>query len=112
MGARWIRRGLQVASCVCWVAVAASGRRGGPFQQQDQSQPQTQPPIFRAEHNEVEVVVTVRDRNGEPVSNLTQSEFEIRDNGKVQTISSFALQSATQQSATPQLAPTPSTAAT
>src|SRR6202035_5174017 len=64
------------------------------------------------EHNEVEVVVTVRDRNGEPVSNLTQSEFEIRDNGKVQTISAFALQGATKRSATPQPARTPSTEAT
>jgi VWFA-related protein len=77
----------------------------GPFQQQDQPQPQPPPPIFRAEHNEVEVVVTVRDRSGEPVSNLRQSEFEIRDNGKVQTISSFAL-----QNATPQLAPSPTAA--
>ena len=112
MGSRWIRRGLQIASCVCCVAVAASGRWVEPFQQQDQSQSQTQPPIFRFEHNEVEVVVTVRDRNGEPVSNLTQSEFEIRDNGKVQTISAFALQGATKRSATPQPARTPSTEAT
>jgi VWFA-related protein len=112
MGSRWILRGLQIASCVCCVAVASSGRWVGPFQQQDQSQSQTQPPIFRAEHNEVEVVVTVRDRNGESISNLTQSEFTIRDNGKVQTISAFALQGATQRSATPQPTPTPSTEAT
>ncbi len=57
-------------------------------------------------------MVIVRDSQGRSVRNLKQSEFEIRDNGKVQAIRSFALQGATQQSAIPQPAPTPTTAAT
>jgi len=66
--------------------MAASGRR------QDESQPQ----VFRSEHNEVEVVVIVRDGKGQPISGLKQSDFRIRDDGKLQTISSFAVQGATQ----------------
>ncbi len=68
-------------------------------QEPAQFPPETQLPVFRAERNEVEVVVTVRDRNGQSVGNLTQSDFEIRDNGKPQIISSFALRGATQQAA-------------
>jgi VWFA-related protein len=77
--------------------------------QSSQSSAQTQPPIFRSEHNEVEVVVIVRDSKGRPVTNLKQSDFEIRDNGKLQTINSFAIQGGTQQDLT---ASTPTTATT
>jgi VWFA-related protein len=79
-------RCVQIAPCVFWFALAASGYWVAPFRQQQQ----TQPPIFRTEHNEVDVVVIVRDGEGRPVSNLTQSDFAVRDNGKLQTISSFA----------------------
>jgi VWFA-related protein len=50
--------------------------------------------VFRAERNEVEVVVIVRDSKGQPVSNLKQSDFEIRDNSKRQSVGSFAMQGA------------------
>ena len=91
-------RWLGITSCACCFAMAASWER---TVQQEPAQfpPETQPPVFRAERNEVEVVVTVRDRNGQSVGNLTQSDFEIRDNGKPQIISSFALRGATQQAA-------------
>ena len=98
MGSRWIRLGLQIVSfagCLAVAAAAASGWWVVPFQQQDQSQPQTQQSIFRAEHNEVEMVVTVRDSKGEAVSNLKPSDFEVRDNGKLQSITSFVVQGAT-----------------
>ncbi len=66
------------------------------------SPPETQPPVFRAEHNEVEVIVIVRDGKGHAVSNLKQGDFEISDNGKPQSISNFAIQGTTQYQTTPQ----------
>jgi VWFA-related protein len=77
--------------------MAASGRH------QDESQPQ----VFRSEHNEVEVVVIVRDGKGQPISGLNQSDFRIRDNGKLQTISSFAVQGTTQPETSHQPIETP-----
>jgi VWFA-related protein len=59
----------------------------------------------------VQVVVIVRDRNGQPVSNLKRSDFEIRDNGKVQSISSFTVQGAAQPEPIPSSTPAPTAAA-
>jgi VWFA-related protein len=60
------------------------------------------PPLttFHAERNEVQVLVTVRDRDGHAISNLTQDNFEIRDNGRKQAISNFAIQRGTERNAT------------
>lgn len=110
-GSRRTWRWLEITSCVCCFAIAASGRWERTFQTAGQLPPETQPPVFRAEHNEVEVVVMVRDRNGQPVSNLKQSDFEIHDNGKLQKISSFAILGATRQPTTPQPMATTSPAA-
>jgi hypothetical protein len=96
----WIS--LQVARGVCYIAVAVSVGRAAPFRQQTQSVPDAPVPIFRAERNEVEVVVMVSDAKGQPVSGLTQSDFQIRDNGKLQTISSFAVQGTIRQAVTAQ----------
>ncbi|HTT21592.1 MAG TPA: VWA domain-containing protein [Candidatus Sulfotelmatobacter sp.] len=93
---------LQVARCVCYIAIAVSVGRAAPFRQQTQSVPEAQSPIFRAEHYEVEVVVTVHDNRGQPVSGLTESDFQVRDNGKLQRISSFAVQGTTRQAVTVQ----------
>lgn len=48
-----------------------------------------QAPIFRAGTNIVRVDATVVDRNGNPVPSLTAEDFEIREDGVLQTISSF-----------------------
>ena len=95
---KWIRRSQQVARCVCYAALAVSVGRAAPFQQETQSVPEAQTPLFRAEHNEVDKVVMARDSKGQPVNGLTQSDFQIRDNGRLQTISSFAVQGATRES--------------
>ena len=48
-----------------------------------------QAPIFRAGTNIVRVDATVVDRSGNPVSDLTADDFEIREDGVPQAISSF-----------------------
>src|SRR5678816_4834503 len=47
------------------------------------------PPTFRTGTNIVRVDATVVDRNGDPVPSLTAEDFEIREDGVLQTISSF-----------------------
>jgi VWFA-related protein len=53
--------------------------------------PQQQPPVFRAGTNQVRVDVTVLDRKGEPVTNLTKDDFEVREDGIPQTIDTVKL---------------------
>lgn len=61
------------------IAVAASA--GLPAQQQQ--------PVFRAGADTVRVFVTVTDRDGRLITNLTQDKFEVRDEGKPQPITIF-----------------------
>jgi VWFA-related protein len=53
-----------------------------------------QPPTFRAEANLVRVDVTVVDRHGEPVTNLTADDFAVEEDGVAQTVQSFKFVSA------------------
>src|ERR1700737_541079 len=91
------------------VAVALTGMQGGaqqprssqPPQPPDQQQPnQQQPdqpqapadqpqPIFRAGINFVRVDVIVTDKNGNTVSDLKQSDFDVTESGKPQTVETF-----------------------
>jgi Ca-activated chloride channel homolog len=48
-----------------------------------------QQPVFRAGSDVVRVFVTVLDRDGRLVTDLTQDKFEIRDEGKPQPITQF-----------------------
>jgi len=48
-----------------------------------------QQPVFRAGSDAVRVFVTVLDRDGRLVTNLTQDKFEVRDEGKPQPITQF-----------------------
>jgi VWFA-related protein len=50
-----------------------------------------QPPVFRAGTNQVRVDVTVLDRKGEPVTNLTKDDFDVREDGVPQTIDTIKL---------------------
>src|SRR5918995_1786591 len=59
--------------------------------------PRQQPPPFRTGTNLVRVDVTVIDRRGEPVRTLTAADFEVRENGVPQPITSFKLLEATGQ---------------
>jgi VWFA-related protein len=51
--------------------------------------PAAQQPVFRSGSDIVRVFVTVTDRDGRLLTNLTQPEFEARDDGKVQPITVF-----------------------
>ncbi len=63
-----------------------------PASQQDPPPPPPQqPPIFRAGTNQVRVDVTVLDRKGEPVTNLTKDDFDVREDGVPQTIDTIKL---------------------
>jgi VWFA-related protein len=57
-------------------------------QQQPPPQP---PPVFRAGTNQVRVDVTVLDRKGEPVTNLTKDDFDVREDGIPQTVDTLKL---------------------
>ena len=61
----------------------------GEQQADDQNQPR--PPTFRSGTNLVRVDVSVMDKDGRPVRTLTADDFELRENGEVQSISSFKL---------------------
>src|SRR5438045_3604793 len=53
--------------------------------------PDQQPPVFKAGTNQVRVDVTVIDRKGEPVTNLTKDDFDVREDGVAQTIETIKL---------------------
>ena len=61
-----------------------------PAQEPPPAQPD-QPPIFRTDINFVRVDVIVTDRQGNPVANLKQEDFEVTEDGKPQAIETFKL---------------------
>jgi VWFA-related protein len=65
-------------------------------QQRGDQEPQ-RPPTFRTGTDLVRVDVSVLDKDGKPIRTLTQNDFELRENGEVQAISSFKLVEATGQ---------------
>jgi VWFA-related protein len=74
-----------IAASSALVAIAAS-----PITSQGQPPPpQPPPPTFRTEANYVRVDVYPTDRNGAPVSDLAQEDFEILENGVPQKIEQF-----------------------
>ncbi len=81
------------------LALVAAVQQTPPPQDPTQK-PQT--PTFRTRIDSVSVDVTVTDRQGRPVTDLTPADFEIREAGKVQTIDTFKLVAAdVDENATP-----------
>jgi VWFA-related protein len=81
---------------VAAVQIRADGPQGQapppppPVQQQPPPPPpQQQQPTFRVRVDSVSLDVIVTDRKGAPVSDLTADDFEIREDGKLQTIDAF-----------------------
>lgn len=50
-----------------------------------------QTPIFRSSVHAVELDVSVTDHTGNPVADLTQADFEVLEDGKPQTVTTFSL---------------------
>jgi VWFA-related protein len=60
-------------------------------QQTDDQTEEQRPPVFRTGTELVRVDVSVVDRGGNPVRTLTADDFELRENGQLQEITSFRL---------------------
>jgi len=71
-----------------WATIAALA-----LPQTQPSQP-PQPPTFRSGAELVRVDVTVVDRSGEPVTTLTADDFDVEEDGAVQSVQSFKFVSA------------------
>ncbi len=70
----------------------ASGQGAQSGQQSQAGQPgQPAPPVFRTGINVVRVDVIVTDKQGRPVGDLKQEDFEVFEDGKVQAIEAFKL---------------------
>jgi Ca-activated chloride channel homolog len=82
-----VRSGALLLVAAALLTPAALARLDG--QQTTPTSPPAQHPQFRAGTDTVPVYVTVRDEHGNFVLNLTQDDFEVRDNGHVQTITQF-----------------------
>ena len=59
-----------------------------PAAQEPQS---SQQPVFRSGVDSVTVDVSVVDRDGNPITDLTAADFEIREAGKPQAVTTFKL---------------------
>jgi hypothetical protein len=53
------------------------------------------PATFRSNINVVRVDIVVRDRNGEVVRGLKDTDFQVLEDGKAQTVTSFSFQEIT-----------------
>jgi VWFA-related protein len=71
------------------VAVATLARVSAAPRQQDTAKPQT--PTFRTGTNVIRVDVSVIDGRGNPVTSLTADDFDVRDDGVPQPITTFKL---------------------
>jgi VWFA-related protein len=58
-------------------------------------QPPQQPPVFRTGTNQVRVDVSVTDRKGDPVRDLTKDDFDVREDGVQQAVDTLKLIEAT-----------------
>jgi VWFA-related protein len=67
-------------------------RPGAAAQQPAQDQ---KPPVFRGGTSQVRVDVTVLNKHGDPITDLTKDDFEVREDGVVQSIDNLKLINAT-----------------
>src|ERR1041385_5452455 len=84
-----MRRAFLIAVLALAAVTAADAQQAQQQQQQQQPQEQAAQPVFRAGINYVRVDVIVSGRNGAPVADLKQSDFELTEDGKPQAIENF-----------------------
>jgi VWFA-related protein len=96
----WLRSAplLAILLCVTGHPAAQSTNASSSFQAAtpqttagDDDTGATQQPTFRERIDSVTVDVSVTDKQGQPVTDLTADDFEIRESGKVQKIDAFQL---------------------
>ena len=93
-GVTRVPRGLWLADARVLAAEREGGQQGAkpadpPPPPADQ--PPQVPPVFRAGINFVRVDVIVSDKNGEPVEDIQQADFEVTEDGTPQKIETFKL---------------------
>jgi VWFA-related protein len=77
-----------VVLLVVTFALVGADLKVGPYAQQ--APPQEPPPTFRQGVEAVQLSVIVTDRQGNPVSGLTEDDFEILEDGKPRPITTFS----------------------
>src|SRR5690348_13684130 len=88
--------GLALSSIVAFGTLSVRGD-GAEAQQQQQQQQQQKPPatdqqpVFKGGINYVRVDVIVSDKQGNPVDNLQEGDFDVSEDGKPQKIDTFKL---------------------
>jgi VWFA-related protein len=90
---RWAGAGLLLVTvfCVPGDAQQASPPAAQGAPQRDGGQQQPPPPVFQTGINVVRVDVIVTDSKGQPVADLKQSDFQVTEDNKPQTIETFKL---------------------
>jgi VWFA-related protein len=82
------------AACSVMASVMMAAATPVARERQTQGAPQKDPPqVFRAKTDVVPVTVTAVDRQGKPVTGLTQADFEVFENGRPREIAVFHTQS-------------------
>ena len=76
-----------LAALVVTFAIVGADLQIGPYAEQAA---QDQPPTFRGSVDAVQLSVIVTDKDGNPVSGLTEDDFEILEDGKPRAITTFA----------------------
>jgi VWFA-related protein len=84
-----VRRPVVVAVGLAILVAVPAAQQQRP-RESPQAPPQTRP-VFRAGADHVAVDVVVTDTHNQPIIDLTKDDFEITENGKVQSIADFAV---------------------
>src|SRR2546428_3750036 len=81
----------RILAATCILATAALAQQPAQQPPPPADQPQTPPPVFRTGINFVRVDVIVSDKNGNAIADLKQTDFELTEDGKPQSVEAFKL---------------------
>ncbi len=93
-----LRAGMALAIVLLFAGVVRAGQAGGtpptekPTMQPKAEAPNQEGPTIKLRVNLVQVKVVVRDAKGEVVKNLQREDFQVYDQGKLQTITAFGVE--------------------